>query len=292
MNGSASAGASPASYGNGGRDAHQTNLKDRLGIGHALPSARGSYSQLPFVQPTRPSSPIGGQFAFSTTLRRQSLGEHDHLHLHSKAHPRSGLVHQQDSTGQSGFSKIVSAGLDVALPSSASLGSPPTPSHHPFAHTAGVVTPSARFARCTVQETAAQLQTNLETGLSGSVVHAIRQISGPNEFEVASQEKALTKFFKQFYESPLILLLLGSAAVSAVVGNIDDAASITLAIIIVVTGACAGLQRVKTVLILFPAVGFVQEQRSEKSLGALNKLVPHWCHLVRYDLGLAILNSD
>ena len=29
------------------------------------------------------------------------------------------------------------------------------------------------------------------------------------------------------------------------------------------------------------AVGFVQEQRSEKSLEALNKLVPHHCHLIR-----------
>ncbi len=46
-------------------------------------------------------------------------------------------------------------------------------------------------------------------------------------------------------------------------GNMDDAASITLAILIVLT------------------VGFVQERRSEKSLEALNKLVPHHCHLVR-----------
>ena len=29
-------------------------------------------------------------------------------------------------------------------------------------------------------------------------------------------------------------------------------------------------------------MGFVQEQRSEKSLEALNKLVPHHCHLIRY----------
>lgn len=28
-------------------------------------------------------------------------------------------------------------------------------------------------------------------------------------------------------------------------------------------------------------VGFVQERRSEKSLEALNKLVPHHCHLIR-----------
>ena len=34
--------------------------------------------------------------------------------------------------------------------------------------------------------------------------------------------------------------------------------------------------------ITLPAVGFVQEQRSEKSLEALNKLVPHHCHLIRY----------
>lgn len=29
------------------------------------------------------------------------------------------------------------------------------------------------------------------------------------------------------------------------------------------------------------SVGFVQEQRSEKSLEALNKLVPHHCHIIR-----------
>jgi magnesium-transporting ATPase (P-type) len=83
------------------------------------------------------------------------------------------------------------------------------------------------------------LQTNLDTGLSSGVVSAIREISGPNEFTVESQEKALSKFLKQFYESPLILLLLGSAGVSAAVGNYDDSVSITLAIVIVVTGAYA-----------------------------------------------------
>lgn len=29
-------------------------------------------------------------------------------------------------------------------------------------------------------------------------------------------------------------------------------------------------------------VGFIQEYRSEKSLEALNKLVPHYAHLIRY----------
>lgn len=46
-------------------------------------------------------------------------------------------------------------------------------------------------------------------------------------------------------------------------GNYDDAVSITLAVTIVVT------------------VGFVQEYRSEKSLEALSRLVPHYAHLIR-----------
>lgn len=70
------------------------------------------------------------------------------------------------------------------------------------------------------------------------------------------------RFLKQFKET-LILLLLASAAVSFVMGNLDDAVSITIAVTIVVT------------------VGFVQEYRSEKSLESLNKLVPHYAHLIR-----------
>lgn len=70
------------------------------------------------------------------------------------------------------------------------------------------------------------------------------------------------RFLKQFRET-LILLLLGSAAISFFMGNYDDAVSITLAVTIVVT------------------VGFIQEYRSEKSLEALSRLVPHYAHLIR-----------
>ena len=61
---------------------------------------------------------------------------------------------------------------------------------------------------------------------------------GYNEFDVPSPEPLLIKFVKTIYESPLILLLFGSAIVSAVVGNVDDAVSITVAILIVLTGGC------------------------------------------------------
>ena len=113
------------------------------------------------------------------------------------------------------------------------------------------------------QDTVAQLQTSAEHGISASAIQTLREEHGYNEFAVEAPEHLLIKFAKTVYESPLNLLLLGSACVSAIMGNIDDAISITIAILIVLT------------------VGFVQERRSEKSLEALNKLVPHHCHLIR-----------
>ncbi|MCJ1314182.1 High affinity Ca2+/Mn2+ P-type ATPase-like protein [Agyrium rufum] len=74
------------------------------------------------------------------------------------------------------------------------------------------------------------------------------------------------RFLKQFKET-LILLLLASAGVSLFLGNLDDAISITLAVSIVTT------------------VGFVQEYRSEKSIEALSKLVPHFANVIRDSSG-------
>lgn len=61
------------------------------------------------------------------------------------------------------------------------------------------------------------------------------------------------------YERLLLNHRIGSALVSVFMKQFDDAASITIAIIIVVT------------------VAFVQEYRSEKSLEELKKLVPPEC---------------
>lgn len=87
-----------------------------------------------------------------------------------------------------------------------------------------------------MQETVSHFRTSTTLGLSSGDIPALRATSGYNEFSVASTEPAYIKFAKNIYESPLILLLFGSAFVSAVMGNIDDAISITIAIIIVLTG--------------------------------------------------------
>lgn len=85
---------------------------------------------------------------------------------------------------------------------------------------------------------------------------------GPNEIPHDAPEPLWLRFLGQFKE-PLILLLLASALASILLGNVDDAVSITVAVTIVVS------------------VGFVQEYRSEKSIEALNNLVPNHAHLIR-----------
>lgn len=112
------------------------------------------------------------------------------------------------------------------------------------------------------EETSAQLQSSLTHGLSPIKAEARLLQNGLNELPRETPEPLWLRFLKQFKET-LILLLLASAAISFLMGNLDDAISITIAVTIVVT------------------VGFVQEYRSEKSLEALNQLVPHNAHVIR-----------
>ncbi|OJT05297.1 Calcium-transporting ATPase 1 [Trametes pubescens] len=133
---------------------------------------------------------------------------------------------------------------------------------------------SAFTERDQAKDTLAHFVTSATDGLSSRRVQELLAKHGYNEFTVSTPEPVLIKFAKTIYENPLILLLCGSAIVSAVMGNIDDSVSITVAVLIVLT------------------VGFVQEQRSEKSLEALNKLVPHHCHLIRDGKPLHMLANE
>lgn len=81
-----------------------------------------------------------------------------------------------------------------------------------------------------------QFRSSSTHGLTAAIIPSLRQTHGYNEFSVSSPEPLALKFAKMFYESPLILLLCGSAVVSAIMGNVDDAVSISIAIIIVLTG--------------------------------------------------------
>ncbi|XP_061728209.1 calcium-transporting ATPase type 2C member 1-like isoform X2 [Cydia pomonella] len=114
----------------------------------------------------------------------------------------------------------------------------------------------------TWEEVADRLHVDVRRGLSWREANDRMNFVGPNEFQVKEEDPLWKKYIEQF-QNPLILLLLGSAVVSIIMRQYDDAISITVAIMIVVT------------------VAFVQEYRSEKSLEELNKLVPPTCNCLR-----------
>ncbi|XP_035825930.1 calcium-transporting ATPase type 2C member 1 [Aplysia californica] len=121
---------------------------------------------------------------------------------------------------------------------------------------------SSEASAMTVREVQDMCRTDLDHGLRSDEARRRLLVHGPNNFDITKEEPLWKKYLDQF-NNPLILLLLASAAVSLFMKQFDDAISITVAIIIVVT------------------VAFVQEYRSEKSLEALTKLVPPKCHCVR-----------
>jgi Ca2+-transporting ATPase len=127
---------------------------------------------------------------------------------------------------------------------------------------AGQQSITSQNAQLSAERVAEYHSTSLTHGLHPSDATTRLHVQGPNELPHEEPEPLWLRFVKQFQET-LILLLLASAAISAVMGNYEDAISIAVAVTIVVT------------------VAFVQEYRSEKSLEALNQLVPHNAHVIR-----------
>ncbi|KAL7277662.1 hypothetical protein ACG7TL_008591 [Trametes sanguinea] len=221
-------------------------------------------------QPTIPDA--SAHFAYSTTLRRHTL--EGPLGL---PHPSAGVPSLEElrtavqAEGARGLWERTVGRIIALFSQQNQYEQLPT---HVEAGTLHKESASAKFAHCSVQDTIAYFGTSATEGLSSRRVQELLATHGYNEFTVSTPEPLLIKFAKTIYENPLILLLCGSAIVSAVMGNIDDSVSITVAVLIVLT------------------VGFVQEQRSEKSLEALNKLVPHHCHLIRDGKPLHLLANE
>ncbi|CAH2283013.1 calcium-transporting ATPase type 2C member 1 isoform X1 [Pelobates cultripes] len=121
---------------------------------------------------------------------------------------------------------------------------------------------SKKASELPVSEVAWILKADLQSGLDSAEVCHRRTNHGWNEFDINEDEPLWKKYISQF-KNPLLMLLLASAVISILMHQFDDAVSITVAILIVVT------------------VAFVQEYRSEKSLEELSKLVPPECHCIR-----------
>ncbi|PNJ29737.1 ATP2C2 isoform 6 [Pongo abelii] len=119
--------------------------------------------------------------------------------------------------------------------------------------------PPREACKCQKEDLAKAFCVDLHTGLSEFSVTQRRLAHGWNEFVADNSEPVWKKYLDQF-KNPLILLLLGSALVSVLTKEYEDAVSIATAVLIVVT------------------VAFIQEYRSEKSLEELTKLVPPECN--------------
>ncbi|KAJ7099347.1 Ca-transporting ATPase [Mycena belliarum] len=209
----------------------------------------------------RPTADAESHFAYSTTLRRH---QGDGLPLSP-----TDFASAVNAEASSLWSRALSVVTGQPPETSVEDGRATPPAKQEVRDTM-----SARFAHCSIEETVAHYRTSLAYGLLRTDISNLLSNHGYNEFSVSTPEHVLIKFAKTIYESPLILLLCASATVSALMGNIDDAVSIAVAVLIVLT------------------VGFVQEQRSEKSLEALNKLVPHHCHVLREGQTIHILANE
>ncbi|CAK9781097.1 calcium-transporting P [Cutaneotrichosporon oleaginosum] len=242
--------------------------------GRSASPAPGTLSQRGSPRPPRDDddggipTPSAG-YAYSTTLRRMSSPTRPlrpNLSVHDLANPYDGGPPADAASAfddQSTVTKIVTFVRRVTGHRGYEQVAAEAREQRERAERRTRETPSAIYAHKSVEETVADFHTDGERGLPNSAVAALVGQYGPNEFELPPDEPLWLKFAKQVYENPLILLLLGSSVVSGLMGNYDDAVCVVVAVAIVLT------------------VGFVQEQRSEKSLEALNKLVPHYCNLVR-----------
>ncbi|MEY4176346.1 MAG: hypothetical protein RI900_3511 [Actinomycetota bacterium] len=112
--------------------------------------------------------------------------------------------------------------------------------------------------RAEAHDVAAALGVQQHIGLSGDEAARRLQQHGPNELEAAPTVPAWARFLAQFKDT-LILILLGAAVVAYFVSG-----EVKTPIVVV------------TVVLLNAVIGFVQENRAEKSLDALrNMLVAH-----------------
>ncbi|CAM9663245.1 unnamed protein product [Scytosiphon promiscuus] len=128
-------------------------------------------------------------------------------------------------------------------------------------------------ARLAPEEVARHLGVDIPSGLSPVEVSVRQGLVPPNELEQEDEDPVYKKYLEQF-KDPLILLLLGSAVVSLLIKQYDDALSIFMAVAIVAT------------------VAFVQEYRSEQSLKALTTLLPPHAVCVRDGKAADIMARD
>lgn len=113
----------------------------------------------------------------------------------------------------------------------------------------------------------AELNSNLQTGLTSEQVIKNREKYGENELKAKKKTPLFMKFLEQFKDFMIIILII-AAIISGVIGYIKGE-GITDSIIILI------------VVIVNAIIGVAQEAKAEKSLEALQKLSSHAAKVIR-----------
>lgn len=124
----------------------------------------------------------------------------------------------------------------------------------------------------TTDEAAHRLETNLQSGLSSADAAKRLAQFGANELKEKRARSPWRMLLDQFADF-MIIVLIGAAVVSGIVGDVED----TVAIIVIV--------------ILNALIGFVQEYRAEQAMAALKRMAEAGAHVLR-DGQAEIVNSS
>ncbi len=121
----------------------------------------------------------------------------------------------------------------------------------------------------TVAETAASLETDLDSGLTDEQVEARLRQFGPNKLEERGGRQPWTILWEQL-TSVMVLILIAAAIISALLGKATE------------TVAIAGI------VLLFAVLGFAQEYRAEKAMAALRQLALPFVKVIRSGVRLEL----
>ena len=146
--------------------------------------------------------------------------------------------------------------------SSASDAMEPATASRPLGNAAPPTVGAAAWHVISTAQTAEQLGSAVDGGLTAAEASQRLGVHGPNEIREQAQRSPWRMFFGQFTDF-MIVLLIAAAVISGFIGEIEDAAAIL------------------AIVVLNAVIGFVQEYRAEKALRALKQLAALKARVIR-----------
>lgn len=129
-----------------------------------------------------------------------------------------------------------------------------------------------------IEETLKELGVSLEVGLSSEEIRQRHDTYGKNTLTAKKSKSLFLKFFEQFADF-MIIILIFAAAVSFLVSYFDGKPDFVDPVIILV------------IIVVNATLGVMQEARAEKALEALKKLSAPTAHVLR-DGSISVISSS